>query len=219
MLFTSKWLCGCAAMINCPVCLQRHNILGVLLTGSLIPVCVFVCTVSPWVCTLHVCECACVPQCIYVSGWQKYIKGNTQLSRTTFLRGSLPETASGTVFVGSLLFEFLSSRLAPTASLCWRFLLKSQQVSALGRRMAAAKGSGSDLNTYQAGLERGPVQKRDLTLPAINLQSGCSFPKTLPAPISPTLLRLSGVCGSCESQDPALSSSLSAARRHECLRL
>lgn len=36
---------------------------------------------------VYECECVCVSQCIYVSGWHKYIKGNTQLSSAMFLRG------------------------------------------------------------------------------------------------------------------------------------
>lgn len=107
--FTSKWTCGHAALINCPVCWERHNILWVLLTGSMICVCLclsvcvcvslyaFVCVsvchcacVSVRIYTqahVYECECVCVSQCIYVSGWHKYIKGNTQLSSAMFLRG------------------------------------------------------------------------------------------------------------------------------------
>ncbi len=92
--FTSKWPCGRAALIA-----ERHNILWVLLTGSMICVChclsvlcVLVRLLVPvWACTytqahVYECECVCVSQCIYVSGWHKYIKGNTQLSSAMFLR-------------------------------------------------------------------------------------------------------------------------------------
>lgn len=60
--FTSKQPRGHAALINCPVCWERYNILWVLLTGSMICVCL---CLSVCVSVCHCMSvCVCVLQCL-----------------------------------------------------------------------------------------------------------------------------------------------------------
>lgn len=182
MRFTSKWLCGRVAVINCPLCWERHNIL-VGITDREHDMCVF------------------VPQCVCVTGshthwllctsvykWYSVYDINT--SRETHscrvpcpLR-SEPEMAGETyarLFHFKILFDKLcvQSGIVPAwpgafhTECAVEEELQTYQVPVQSHRMAAVKGTCSDLNTYQAGLEQGsrtetgsdPLCCRSQTLP------------------------------------------------------